>query len=75
MNTKKIKKKLVLNKEKIAKLDNMLLTGIKGGISSPTICDSCLTCGGTNCGCPTGSTCVTCDTDQPDCTKRPTCYC
>jgi hypothetical protein len=47
MNSKKFEKKLVLNKETIAHLDNLELSAVRGGVentnSCPTECDdSCL---------------------------------
>lgn len=70
MKTKKIGKKLTLNKKTIAHLYNGELNAIRGGDGFTKVGLSCLYCPITT----DAYTCDTCDTCVP-CTSRPICAC
>ncbi len=60
MKTKKIDKKLSLNKKTISNLGNNEMNSVHGGGTLDTLCcfPSCVSV----CKCPTGDTCIVCPT-------------
>jgi len=58
MKTKKVNKKLSLNKKTIANLGNNEMNGVHGGGTLNSLC--CIPSGFSICKCPTGETCLDC---------------
>ncbi len=77
MKTKKLAKRLVLNKKTVANLNNRQLVQVLGGATTPATCPD--TCSITNDCCqhyetqPPDVTCVTCGTCQTVCTCNKLC--